>query len=521
MAGSASEAKEIEAPPSFLIVNPKKGKKRDIFKYLVGKNVKSGMSFLDSSDEEIKGGAAVDHRWMLLVSIIICRFLNLIYLPMKYIGDAVDFFLNLISQNEGLSGIFHNFFHGSLKVPQKDSETFLSNFGHVDGRIELYRSIILSEQVDNHIVSDVANIKSDLGNKYLMDLCVMSAKLAYENPKVVQNVVDNYWKMHFVAFYNCWNESQKQSNTQVFICYDKPKDANLIVVSFRGTETFNTQDMVTDLDFSWFQIPKVGKIHIGFLEALGLGNRSDPATFQFHLAKHESDFFHLHGDWESKMKEFAMTKAFYAVALTLKHLLIEHKNAKFVVTGHSLGGALAILFPSVLVIQEETAMLDRLLNVYTFGQPRIGDPKFAGFMEAHLNYPDTRYFRVVYCNDMIPRVPFDDELFAFKHFGTCIYYDSWYYGKFMEEEPNKNFFSLRYMIMMWPNAQWELLRSMIISYMYGPYYKETWLSTVFRLTGLLIPSVPAHSPVEYVNSVRLGREKSVAPFTSLKSFVRK
>ncbi|WCJ39273.1 alpha/beta-Hydrolases superfamily protein [Euphorbia peplus] len=518
---SASGTKESDVPPSFLIVNPKKGRKRDIMKFLVGKNVKSGMRFLDSSEEGIKGGAVVDHRWILLLSIIISRILNLLYEPIQYMGYAFDFLLNLISQNNGLFGILINVLTGNLKIPQRDSANFLSNFGHVDGRIELYRSIILSEQVDNHIVSDVANIKADLGNRYLMDLCVMASKLAYENPKVVQNVVDNYWKMHFVAFYDCWIETQQRNNTQVFICCDKPQDANLIVISFRGTETFNTLDMVTDLDFSWFEIPKVGKVHIGFLEALGLGNRSDPASFQTHLAKHQTDFFHLHGDLEKKMKEFSKTRAFYAVALTLKDLLKEHKNAKFVLTGHSLGAALAILFASVLVVQEEKDMLERLLNVYTFGQPRIGDPKFAGFMEAYLNYPATRYFRVVYCNDLFARVPFDDDLFGFKHFGTCIYYDSCYFGKLMEEEPNKNFFSLRHMIWMWPNAQWELFRSMIISYMYGPYYKETWLCTSFRLIGLLVPSIPAHTPVEYVNSVRLGREKATSSFTSLKSFVLK
>ncbi|XP_065865489.1 triacylglycerol lipase OBL1-like [Euphorbia lathyris] len=506
-------------PPSFLIVNPNKGRKRDIVKYFVWKDVKSGMSFLDSSEEEIKVNAAVSQRWMLLLSIIICRIFKLIDKPMKYMNYAVDFFLNLLSQNYGLFGILQNLFRGSLKIPQRDTVNFLSINGQVDGRIQLYKTTILSENVDNYIASDVANVKADLGNRYLMDLSIMASKLAYENPKVIQYVIDSFWKMHFVAFYDCWNESQEQSSTQVFICCDKPKDADLIVVSFRGTE--NAQDMITDFDFSWYEIPKVGKVHIGFLEALGLGSRTDPTSFQTHLVKHQTDFFHLEGDTEAKMKEFAEKSAYYAVALALTDLLKEHKNAKFLVTGHSLGGALAILFPSVLVVQEETEMLERLLNVYTFGQPRIGDSKFGAFVETRLNYPAMRYFRIVYCNDLIPRVPFDNKLFAFKHFGTCIYYDSCYFGKFMEEEPNKNFFALRYMIPMWANAAWELFRSIFIRYIYGPDYKETWLSTLFRVIGLLMPPFPAHSPVEYINSVRVGRKGSLTPFTSFKSFLLK
>ncbi|XP_065866571.1 triacylglycerol lipase OBL1-like [Euphorbia lathyris] len=413
-------------PPNFLIVNPKKGKKRDTVKYMVGKNVKSGMAFLDSSEEGLKGGLAVDHRWILLVSIIICRILNLIQKPLRYIGLFTDFFLNLLSQNGGFSGILHNFFH----------------------------------------------------------------------------------------------ENQKANNTQVFICCDKPKDANLIVVSFRGTEPFNAQDWSTDFDFSWYEIPKVGKLHVGFLEALSLGNRSDATTFQTHLRKKHTDAAAAAAAAEANMMDWPKKSAYYVVAWKLKKLLKIHKNAKFVVTGHSLGGALAILFPSVLVIQEENEMLQRLLNVYTFGQPRIGDSKLGTFIEAHLNYPVTKYFRVVYCNDMVPRVPFDDKVFAFKHFGTCLYYDSHYFGKFMDEEPNRNFFGLKHIIPMRMNAIWEVLRSLAIRYTHGPDYEESWFCTLFRALGLVLPGIAAHSPVDYINSVRLGRER-VAPLTSLKSFVQK
>ncbi|NP_001292939.1 uncharacterized LOC105631306 [Jatropha curcas] len=507
-------------PVNFLIVNPQKGRKRDLFKYLVTKNKKSGMSFLDSSEESIKGGVANDHRWILLVSIIIRRILALINTPLKYLGYVVDFILNLISQNGGISGILSNSLHGKLIIPRRGSENFVSTIGQLDGRIDLYKTVSLAEKVDGNFSADANNIETHLGNRYLMDLCIMAAKLVYENEKVVQNVIDRYWKMHFVAFYDCWNEYQKESNTQVFICCDKPKDANLIVISFRGTEPFNAQDWNTDFDFSWYEIPKVGKIHIGFLEALGLGTRRDASTFQSHLQRKRAGLFHLNGQSEGTTTELSKKSAYYDVTSKLKQLLEEHKNAKFVVTGHSLGGALAILFPSVLVIQEETEILRRLLNIYTFGQPRIGDVQLGNFMEAHLNYPKTRYYRVVYCNDMVPRVPFDDNVFAFKHFGTCLYYDSRYFGRFMDEEPNKNFFGLKHIIPMRVNVLWEIFRSFLISHIHGPEYKESWFCTLFRVLGLVLPGISAHSPVDYVNSVRLGRERAT-PLLSLKSFARK
>lgn len=212
----------VSLPPNFLIVNPNKGRKRDIFKYMVGNNTKSGMNFLDSSEETVKGGAAVDHRWILLVSIIIRRILALINTPLKYFGYLVDFFLNLISQNGGFCSICSNFLQGinstslslisilllllsaaiiyggiitgKLKIPRRGSENFISTIGQLDGRIDLYRTVFLSEKADDSINSDSHNVRSELGNRYLMDLCIMASKLVYENEKVVKNVVENHWK---------------------------------------------------------------------------------------------------------------------------------------------------------------------------------------------------------------------------------------------------------------------------------------------------------------------------------------
>jgi len=61
---------------------------------------------------------------------------------------------------------------------------------------------------------------------------------------------------------------QKKS-TQAFIFSDKEVDAQLVVIAFRGTEPFDADDWGTDFDFSWYQFSQIGKVHLGFLEALG------------------------------------------------------------------------------------------------------------------------------------------------------------------------------------------------------------------------------------------------------------
>ena len=63
------------------------------------------------------------------------------------------------------------------------------------------------------------------------------------------------------------------------------------------------------------------------------------------------------------------------------------------------------------------------------------------------------------------------------------------------------------MIPAYLNAGWELIRSFIMDSMYGPEYGEDWLSILLRVVGLILPGISAHSPTNYVNSIRLGKMK--------------
>uniref|UniRef100_A0A3N7FXB5 Fungal lipase-type domain-containing protein n=1 Tax=Populus trichocarpa TaxID=3694 RepID=A0A3N7FXB5_POPTR len=172
--------------------------------------------------------------------------------------------------------------------------------------------------------------------------------------------------------------------------------------------------------------------------------------------------------------------------------------------GHSLGGALAILFMGVLALHQEAWLLERLEGVYTFGQPRVGDGQFGEFMIDKLKRYEVRYMRHVYSNDIVPRLPYDDNLLLFKHFGPCIYFNSFYKGKVMQEEPNKNYFSLLLILPKYLNALWELIRSFIIPYLHGQDYRESWFMRLLRIAGLIVPGIPEHILQDYDNSTRLG-----------------
>jgi triacylglycerol lipase len=130
-----------------------------------------------------------------------------------------------------------------------------------------------------------------------------------------------------------------------------------IIIAFRGTTS--TADTVSDLiarqtPFPW--ISNAGKTHRGFTDIYGTARQQILACLS------ECD-----------------------------------SNKKLIITGHSLGGALATLCALDLSCNSKFAFP----IVYTFGAPRVGDPTFT----AVYNRKVPINHRVVIESDLIPLVP--------------------------------------------------------------------------------------------------------------------
>lgn len=150
--------------------------------------------------------------------------------------------------------------------------------------------------------------------------------------------------------------NERATDTQVLIL---ERDGVTFVV-FPGTASF--QDGLTDLRFIKNTWPLAGRVHAGFRDA------------------------------------------FFSVQSELSNALHDAKNT--IVTGHSLGGALATLTAHWLG--------ERVTACYTFGSPRVGDFTFARYYNAQLH---DQTFRVVNEDDPVTRVPF----FLYRHVGTRVF----------------------------------------------------------------------------------------------------
>ncbi|MDB6152755.1 MAG: lipase class 3 [Chthoniobacteraceae bacterium] len=141
------------------------------------------------------------------------------------------------------------------------------------------------------------------------------------------------------------------------------------VLAFRGTEQKRFGDWASDLSasptpFRWLfsKASDVGLVHAGFGHT-------------------------LHDSWSPII-------AWLKAALT-------DKPRTLWMTGHSLGGALAVMAAATCSFDPDSLL--PLSGVYTFGQPRVGLHGFCQLLHAQIG---RRFFRFANRQDLVPRVPF-------------------------------------------------------------------------------------------------------------------
>lgn len=115
------------------------------------------------------------------------------------------------------------------------------------------------------------------------------------------------------------------------------------------------------------------------------------------------------GPWENTELHEGFQDAFFVSALRIGQAIGEKRqNQQVWVTGHSLGGALAVILAATLLENDIP-----IHGIYTFGAPRVGDRNFARELNNKLR--DKAHWRVVNKGDLVPHLP--PEIF-FSHAGN-------------------------------------------------------------------------------------------------------
>lgn len=157
---------------------------------------------------------------------------------------------------------------------------------------------------------------------------------------------------------------EKQGGTHGFLAIHDNADASkkLAVVAFRGTDKDDPTDLLDDVDAPLVDWNSGGKVFDGFKDAL--------AEVQGPLLA-----------------------------------AIQPINYKLLMTGHSLGAAMATLLAS---LKTPTAL-------YTIGSPRVGDAAFVASLGGVTNY------RYVDCCDAVTELP--PVSLGYAHLGDLLYID--------------------------------------------------------------------------------------------------
>ncbi|QEH33147.1 Lipase (class 3) [Aquisphaera giovannonii] len=196
-------------------------------------------------------------------------------------------------------------------------------------------------------------LADDFGWKTALSLALAS-RLSYAERAVVESTGLNVYGMETCAFFEA-------DDTQCFLA----TSPGAVLLAFRGTEQL--ADWLANLNVIYTTRP-YGTVHRGFLGA------------------------------------------FQVVEPQLRIALGGFRGRKLLLTGHSLGGALAMIAAAEW---QGTFPIDR---IYTYGQPAVGRSSYVSFMESHY---DGKIFRFVNDDDVVPQVPP-----TYRHVGKLIHFDA-------------------------------------------------------------------------------------------------
>lgn len=100
---------------------------------------------------------------------------------------------------------------GEIVISNPNANIYLSYVGPLDPRSGLYVSTPNAIKLDSSNL-ELASPQEAVSSRLAADICIMAAKLSYENPVIVKLKVKHNWRMHLVKLYKCSNGKASQAN---------------------------------------------------------------------------------------------------------------------------------------------------------------------------------------------------------------------------------------------------------------------------------------------------------------------
>jgi hypothetical protein len=290
----------------------------------------------------------------------------------------------------GVLQLFEQFGYRILPTPYR--ETDLQKLDDLVDKQQSLQFLGPTESSTPLLPAPVSRLQQASAHLSLIQIALSLAKAAYliyQDEEYVSEIVQQRWT---IAPEHSQYLDKNGRDTQAFLL----KTERCMVLAFRGSQ--EERDWQTNLRFKLSDFafrstmepldedstPPIGMVHSGFQAAWN--------------AVEDQVIRHI--------------RCWNADRPTPLPLLI---------TGHSLGGALAIVAAASLVKRKQF----NIQGVYTFGQPRVGDLWFAADIDRALR---GKIFRFVNTNDLVPHLPFPysfwNPLRLYIHLGQMLYFNS-------------------------------------------------------------------------------------------------
>ena len=210
---------------------------------------------------------------------------------------------------------------------------------------------------DHYSRFSLASLKHSQADWQTARSTALASYLAYSSKYTIKKHLKQWGFAEFQPVFN--------DGTECFFARSK----DIALISFRGTEFTKLSDWMTDFN-AWSTSRSYGEVHRGFLGGLQAV--------------------------EGKLLD-----------------LVQSAGLPVVLTGHSLGGALAVIAAAEWASNKD---ID-IRSIYTYGQPGAGKGRFVNWMTEHYA---GNYFRFVNDDDIVPKVPP-----TYQHVGRLIRFGYW------------------------------------------------------------------------------------------------